>query len=139
MPQTLKVTSFKNSKKDDLVDLELPMSVSDRFDGHIVQGHVDGVAKLRSVKKQGNSQMMSFGVPQVLSKYLADKGSIAVNGISLTIVKGNDQSFLVAICPYTWKNTMLSKLKIGDLVNIEVDILAKYVERIMKHVLSIKY
>lgn len=134
MLETIKKTSFANLKKGDLVNLELPLRVNDRFDGHIVQGHVDRVAKLSSVKKQGNSQIMAFQIPMPLSKYIVEKGSIAVNGISLTVISSDSHSFTVGIIPYTWKHTMLSGLRIGETVNIEVDILAKYLERLIKNV-----
>ena len=134
MPETLKRTSFSNLKKGDFVNLELTMKADSRFEGHIVQGHVDGVAKLVSVKKQGNSYLMIFIVPEPLTRYIAEKGSIAVNGISLTVIGAKGNQFTVGIIPYTWENTMLNQLKAGDKVNIEVDILAKYLEKLIKNV-----
>ena len=134
MPETLKRTSFSNLKKGDLVNLELAMSANSRFEGHIVQGHIDGVAKLSSVKKQGNSRILSFEVPDHLGKYIVEKGSIAVNGISLTVIYVKNDDFSVGIIPYIWENTMLKQLKGSDKVNIEVDILAKYLEKLVKNV-----
>src|SRR3989338_6988548 len=84
MPETLKRTSFSNLKRGDLVNLELAMAANARFEGHIVQGHIDGVAALSNIKPRGNSRIISFKVPRHLSKYIVEKGSIAVNGISLT-------------------------------------------------------
>ena len=116
------------------MNLELAMSANSRFEGHIVQGHIDGVAKLSSVKKQGNSRILSFEVPDHLGKYIVEKGSIAVNGISLTVIYVKNDDFSVGIIPYTWENTMLKQLKVSDKVNIEVDILAKYLEKLFKNV-----
>ena len=134
MPETLKRTSFSNLKRGDLVNLELAMEADSRFEGHIVQGHADGTAKLFSVKKQGNSRILAFKIPRTLAKYIAAKGSVAVNGISLTVIDAKSGTFTVGIIPYTWEHTMLQQLKAGDKVNIEVDILAKYLEKLTKNV-----
>ena len=134
MPETVKRSTFSHFKKGDLANLELAMSANSRFEGHIVQGHIDGVAKLSSVKKQGNSRILSFEVPDHLGKYIVEKGSIAVNGISLTVIYVKNDDFSVGIIPYTWENTMLKQLKVSDKVNIEVDILAKYLEKLVKNV-----
>jgi len=134
MPETQKRTSFSDLKKGDSVNLEPAMKTDSRFEGHIVQGHIDGTAKLGSVKKQGNSYIMTFAVPKPLTRYIAEKGSIAVNGISLTVISARGNQFTVGIIPYTWENTMLKRLKAGDKVNIEVDILAKYLEKLVKNV-----
>lgn len=133
MPETIKRSSFGNLKKGDLVNLELPVSVNSRFDGHIVQGHVDGVANLKFVKKQGNSRIMQFDIPRSLAKYIVEKGSISINGISLTVIDVIGNSFTVGIIPHTWGNTMLNKLNLGGKVNIEIDILAKYLEKQVLH------
>ena len=95
MPETLKRTSFSNLKRGGLVNLELAMKADSRFEGHIVQGHIDGVAKLGSAKKQGNSRLLAFIVPESLTKYIAEKGSIAVNGISLTVIGAKGNQFTV--------------------------------------------
>src|SRR3989344_6697317 len=137
MPETLKRTSFSNLKKGDLANLELAMSANSRFEGHIVQGHIDGVATLSNIKPRGNSRILSFKVPKHLSKYIVEKGSIAVNGISLTVIDVKGGAFTVGIIPYTWENTMLQQLKVGDKVNIEADILAKYLEKLVKNVKKI--
>ena len=134
MPETLKRTSFSNLKRGGLVNLELAMKADSRFEGHIVQGHTDGTARLSSIQKQGNSSILSFEVSDHLGKYIAQKGSIAVNGISLTVIDVKGGAFTVGIIPYTWENTMLQQLKVGDKVNIEVDILAKYLEKLVKNV-----
>ena len=134
MPESIRRTSFSDLKKGDLVNLELAMSTNERFEGHLVQGHVDGVADLTSLKKQGNSRILTFKIPNSLSRYIAEKGSIALNGISLTVIDAKGNQFTVGIIPYTWENTMLKQLKDGDKVNIEVDILAKYLEKLVKNV-----
>ncbi|MDD5147035.1 MAG: riboflavin synthase [Candidatus Daviesbacteria bacterium] len=130
MPETLNKTMLENLKTDDLVNLELPLTPAGFISGHIVQGHVDAVAKLTNITKQGISHILKFSVPRKLSKYMVRKGSVAVNGISLTIIEASKNYFTVGIIPYTWTNTMLSNLHKNDVVNIEVDILAKYVERL---------
>src|SRR3990167_5873752 len=134
MPESIRRTSFSDLKKGDLVNLELAMSTNERFEGHLVQGHVDGVADLTSLKKQGNSRILTFKIPNALSRSIAEKGSISLNGISLTVIDAKGNQFTVGIIPYTWENTMLKQLKDGDKVNIEVDILAKYLEKLVKNV-----
>jgi len=115
------------------VNLERALAVGERLGGHMVQGHVDGTGRLVSVKQEGNAYRMRFGLAQELSRYVALKGSIAVDGISLTVAGLGDGWFEVAVIPHTWRETTLRELKAGDPVNIEVDVLAKYVERLMEH------
>lgn len=132
MPETEAKTNIKYLKAGDLVNLELPATTNTLFAGHIILGHVDGVSQLKTVTKRGNSRILKFSLPQNLSRYLVTKGSIAINGISLTVIEVGKNSFTVGIIPYTWNNTMLAHLKIGDFINIEVDILAKYLEKLLK-------
>ena len=132
MPETLKRTALGGLKSGDIVNLELAMKAADRFAGHIVQGHIDGVAAVKSIKQKGNSRLFTFEVPKQLGRYIVEKGSIAVNGISLTVIDASNKTFTVGIIPYTWRHTMLSSTKVGDRVNIEVDILAKYLEKLEK-------
>ena len=132
MPETLKRTALGGLKSGDIVNLELAMKAADRFAGHIVQGHIDGVATVKSIKQKGNSRLFTFEVPKQLGRYIVEKGSVAVNGISLTVIDTNNKTFTVGIIPYTWRHTMLSGAKVGDRVNIEVDILAKYLEKLEK-------
>ena len=99
--------------------------------GHMVQGHVDGTGALLSVTPEGNAYRMRFGFPRELGRYIAMKGSITVDGISLTVAGLGDDWVEVAIIPHTWRETILSELKEGDAINLEVDVLAKYVERLM--------
>ena len=132
MPETLKRTALGGLKSGDIVNLELAMKAADRFAGHIVLGHVDGMATVKSIGKKGNSHLFTFKVSKQLGRYIVEKGSIAVNGISLTVIDANDKTFTVGIIPYTWKHTILSGAKVGDKVNVEVDILAKYLEKLEK-------
>ena len=132
MPETVERTALSDLKIGDFVNLELSMKAADRFAGHIVLGHVDGMATVKSIEKEGNSHIFTFKIPKSLSRYIVEKGSIAVNGISLTVIDTNNKTFTVGIIPYTWRHTMLSSAKVGDRVNIEVDILAKYLEKLEK-------
>lgn len=132
MPETEKKTALRQLKKGSMVNLELPVTPQSLLSGHLVQGHIDDLAKLTSITKQGNSRLLKFSIPVNLSKYISEKGSIAVNGISLTVIKATKSYFTVGIIPFTWNNTMLNTIKIGDYVNIEVDILAKYLENLQK-------
>lgn len=133
IPETKNKTMLNYLKIGNLVNLELPATPTTFLSGHIIQGHIDTVAKLADIKVSGNSRILTFSIFPSFSKYLVEKGSIAVNGISLTIIKANKNNFTVGIISYTWKNTMLHTLKIGEAVNIEVDILAKYIERLVKN------
>lgn len=132
MPETEKKTNIKYLQTGDLVNLELPATPNSFLSGHIVQGHVDGIGKLESIKKEDNSHILKFSISKDVSKYIVKKGSIAVNGISLTAIDAGEGFFTVGIIPHTWNKTMLRQLKLGDYVNIEVDILAKYLEKLMK-------
>lgn len=131
MPETAKKTIIHYLEKGNEVNLELPATSETLFSGHIVQGHIDAVGKIKSMEKEGNSVIFSFAIPQPLSKYIVEKGSIAVNGISLTIISVGKDYFTVGIIPHTWKKTMLHASKVDDFVNLEVDALAKYVEKII--------
>lgn len=133
--ETLKRTTLENLKIRDRVNLEPPMQANQPLGGHIVNGHADGVGIIRSRIQKGNSFIFEFSLPsdaRHLSKYIVEKGPIAIDGISLTVVEIKSSSFTVSIIPFTLANTTLGFKKIGDKVNIEVDIIAKYVERIVK-------
>lgn len=132
MPETLNKTMLCHIKTNGLVNLELPLTPKALLSGHIVQGHVDGVGELKDITKKGNSYILKFFIPNTLFKYIVNKGSIAVNGISLTVIETGKNYFTVGVIPYTWAHTMLYTIKIGDFVNIEVDILAKYAENLLK-------
>lgn len=133
MPETVKKTVFQKIQMGDLVNLELPATPDTALSGHIVQGHVDELGVIQTIKKQGNSHLFTIKVKPNLTKYMVEKGSIAINGISLTIICVTRNSFKVGIIPYTWNYTMLRSAKVGDSVHIEVDVLAKYVEKLLKN------
>lgn len=132
MPETLKKTMLADLSIKDLVNLELPMTLAKFFSGHIVQGHVDAVAKIADIKKKGNSKVLTVKLSAAFSKYIVSKGSIAVDGISLTVIEAAKNWFTVGIIPYTWANTNLQQSKVGHRVNVELDIIAKYVEKLIK-------
>ena len=129
--ETLRRTSLGSLETGHGVNLERPLLVSDRLGGHIVQGHVDARGKIISVKPDGDSTIMGFRAPKKLMPYIVEKGFIAVDGISLTVVKSMATSFTVSVIPYTLENTILKNRRLGDAVNLEVDILAKYVESLL--------
>jgi len=131
MPETLKRSALGSLRTNDLVNLELPMTPENFLAGHIVQGHVDATGTLSGIKPDANSRLLTVKIPSSLSKYIVEKGSICLNGISLTIINCNKTSFTVGIIPYTWEHTMLRTSKVGDSLNIETDILAKYVEKLL--------
>lgn len=133
MPETLEKTTLGNLKYGDLVNLELPVTVESFLSGHLLAGHVDGLARLESITKAGNSHILEFSVPRNLCRFIAQKGSIAINGISLTVIEAEKNSFSVGIVPYTWKQTNLHNLKRGSYVNIETDILAKYLGKLLEN------
>lgn len=131
MPETEEKTNIKYLKTSDLVNLELPATANSLLSGHIVLGHIDAAARIEEINKRGNSCILRFSIAEKLSGYIVEKGSIAVNGISLTVIGIKPREFTVGITPYTWNNTMLKQVKVSDVVNIEVDILAKYLEKIL--------
>ena len=126
MPTTLNLTNLKSLKKGDLVNLERAMKADGGFGGHIVSGHIDTTSKLISKRDDGISIIFVF---ECATDKIVDKGSITINGISLTVSNVYDNKFEVSIIPHTLKNTNLSVLKVGEIVNIEYDIIAKYIEK----------
>jgi riboflavin synthase len=133
-PETWERTSFSRTREGAMVNLELPMKADGRFGGHIVQGHVDGVGKLLSFDRIGDSEnwWLDIKVPREVEKYTVFKGSISIEGISLTVAKLQDQKCTIAIIPHTVEMTNLGTLKPGDALNLEADVIAKYVEKMMK-------
>jgi len=127
--ETLRRTSLGDKKVGDYVNLECPLTLEKKLSGHLVQGHVDGTAVVDSIVPEGESQMWKFRLEQELSKYLVPKGSVAVDGISLTVVEAAKHYFTVAIIPKTLEVTTFQFRKPGDRVNIEVDVIGKYVYR----------
>lgn len=129
--ETLEVTTFSKIKQGDKVNLERALMVNSRFGGHIVSGHVDCTGKLLSIEKLSDFYNLEFEIPNYNSRYVVYKGSITINGISLTVSKIEKNIFKVAIIPHTYENTNLHKIEIGSNVNIETDILGKYVEKLL--------
>ena len=125
--ETINRSKFKHIRKKDKINLELPLKYGKKISGHICQGHVDTVAKVLTIKKIDKSFIFDFEIPKKERKHLIEKASICVNGISLTISKVTIKGFQVWIIPHTYKETNLSKLNRSGLVNIEIDILSKYV------------
>jgi riboflavin synthase len=128
-PETLTRTTFGNAKIGDRVNLERALRLSDRIDGHLVSGHIDGIGTITLKQNIGNAVIVSFKVSESISHYMIQKGSVAVDGISLTINNCGHDSFDVSIIPHTAKLTTIGFKKTGDLVNIETDMIGKYVER----------
>lgn len=116
-------------KAGEAVNLERALKAGDDLGGHFVTGHVDGVAELKEVKKKGASHQLRIKAPRELAKFVAAKGSATVDGVSLTVNKVEGRTFWVNIIPHTWQNTSLGRRKAGDLLNLEIDIIARYVER----------
>ncbi|MBC7382897.1 MAG: riboflavin synthase [Bacteroidia bacterium] len=132
--ETLSKTNLNQLKVGSAVNLERCMLANGRFDGHIVQGHIDDTAMCTSVEDKNGSWLFHFRLnQQEQRKLVVNKGSICINGVSLTVVEINDLNFYVTIIPYTYKYTQFNELKKGDLVNIEFDILGKYVLKQMEH------
>ena len=130
VPETLRRTNLGELEAGSPVNLERSMPADGRFGGHMVQGHIDGTATIRSIDSEGDAQMVVFDAPAVVMRYVVEKGFIAVDGASLTIVNCDNFSFSVTIIPHTRENTVFKNKKVGDSVNLEVDIMAKYVERL---------
>ena len=130
--ETLDKTNFKNASVGDKINLERPMRYGERNSGHFVQGHVDTTAKIKQIISVGKSWFVNFKLSKKHKKYIIQKGSIAVNGVSLTISKILNDGFQIVIIPQTLKFTNLIYLKKGDLVNIEFDVLGKYIKNFLK-------
>ena len=128
-PETARVSTLGALKRGSLVNLERPLRADARLGGHFVQGHVDATASVEDIRQDGDSYWMTVKFPAALAAYIVRKGSIAVNGISLTVAGVDDRRFDVQIIPFTWEHTNLHQVKTGDLVNVECDILGKYVVR----------
>lgn len=128
--ETIDKSNFSSLKVGDMVNIERSMMINDRLDGHIVQGHVDQIAECISIDENGGSYVMTF-LYEKSNNVTVEKGSICVNGISLTVCNSQENSFSVAIIPYTWENTNLKKIKIGDTVNLEFDIVGKYIAKLL--------
>jgi riboflavin synthase len=131
--ETLSRSTLGELRTGSRVNLERALGVGERLGGHMVQGHIDGTGTLISFTPEGNAYRMRFRAPKDLMRYIAMKGSITVDGISLTVAGLGADWFEVAVIPHTWRETTLAELKSGSPVNLEVDVLAKYVERLLMH------
>jgi len=130
--ETIDKSNFGQLKIEDEINLERAMKLNARLDGHIVQGHVDQTAKCIAIKEEEGSWVFTFEYDQDFNNITIEKGSITVNGVSLTVVNSKTNSFSVAIIPYTYENTNFHKIKINDKVNLEFDVIGKYVARLLK-------
>ena len=130
VPETLRRTTLGSLHVGDPVNLERSLPASGRFGGHVVQGHVDGTAVIESVVADGDASLVRFAGPPALMRYVVEKGFVAVDGISLTVVDCDERSFQVTLIPHTRENTAMKARVVGDSVNIEIDIMAKYVEKL---------
>lgn len=130
--ETLNVTTLGSKSINDKVNLERAMRADSRFGGHIVMGHVDAVGEIEAIRKAGDSTQYTIRIPQEISRYIVRKGSIAVDGISLTVNEQSASSFTVNVIPYTASQTTIAFRNLGDKVNIETDILGRYVENFVR-------
>lgn len=131
MPETFKRTALGTLSVGSRVNLERAMAANGRFGGHIVSGHIDGTGRILSRRSDGNAVWLSFGADKSILKYIVLKGSVAINGISLTVAEVSEDSFSVSLIPHTAQNTNLLDYGTGDIVNIETDVIAKYTERLL--------
>jgi len=131
MPETLNRSSLKELKKGSQVNLERAMMANDRFDGHIVSGHIDGIGTIVNIKTEDNATWYTIKTSKKIGNYIVEKGSVAIDGISLTVANIVEDTFSVSIIPHTWKATILQKKQVGDTLNIENDCIGKYVEKLM--------
>lgn len=129
--ETLARTNLGLLKPGDMVNLEGSLRVGDSLDGHLVLGHVDTTVTFMGFRREGNFFTLKFSLPALYARYVAEKGSVALNGISLTVSSVAEGSFDVVVIPHTYENTNLSYLKPGDKINLEVDVVARYVERLL--------
>ena len=132
MPETIKKTTVENFKKGGPVNLEKSLRMNDLLDGHLVQGHIDTTGRILEIKKVRGSKVIKIKIPVSFMKFVADKGSITVDGTSLTVVKAGKDWFTISLVSYTLENTNLGTVEVGDKVNVETDVLAKYINKLLK-------
>ena len=132
VPETLRRTNLGTLSSGSLVNLERSVSYGGRIGGHLVQGHVDGTGEITEIIPDGDAEIIVIQIDRQFSKYIVGKGYICVDGASLTVVKCDENSFSITLIPYTKKHTVFGIKTVGDLVNIEVDMISKYVENILK-------
>ena len=132
-PETLRRTNLGFLKVDDEVNLERAVALGGRLGGHLVQGHIDDTGKIVSIRQEQKSKLMTVAAPHLLMRYMAVKGFVAVDGLSLTIAELGADSFTVSLVEFSQNKTTIGRKKVGDVVNLEVDIIAKYGESLAKH------
>ena len=130
IPETLRKTNLGRLKAGDTVNLERSMKADGRFDGHIVQGHIDQTAECISIRQEGDSYLFTFRYDDTKGNYTVEKGSVCMNGISLTVIDSKDGEFSVAVIPYTFEFTNVKFLRTGDIVNVEFDVIGKYLRNL---------
>ncbi|WCR57596.1 riboflavin synthase [Wolbachia endosymbiont of Ctenocephalides felis wCfeJ] len=131
--ETMKVSNLSTWKVGKKMNLEQAMKLSDRIDGHLVQGHVDKTVQILAINQNLDSHEIKLSCPEELIKFIAKKGSVTLDGVSLTINSVTDREFAVNIIPYTWKNTTFQYNKVGDYLNLEVDMVARYLDQLIRH------
>ena len=131
-PETARVTTFNALQRGQEVNLERPLRGDGRFDGHFVLGHVDGIGVIEEIRQEGESRWLTIGFPPTLAPYFIRKGSVAVDGISLTVAGLGERQFDVMVIPHTWSHTSLKGLRKGDKVNLECDMIGKYIVRALE-------
>lgn len=136
MAETVRRSSLRNLSAGDLVNLERAMAADGRFGGHIVSGHIDGTGTIRSLKREENAVWLTIDTKPEIMRYIVEKGSICIDGVSLTVAKTRETYFQVSVIPHTGEETTLLKRKPGEFVNLENDIVGKYVERFVKAAFS---
>jgi len=130
--ETMEKTNLSKWSVGDVVNLELPLRLGDRLGGHIVQGHVDDVAQIKSIEElPDGSSLVTLSIPKTLVRFIVDRGSVTLNGVSLTVASRNEESFVVALIPATLEKTTFGRASVGDEVNIEIDSIARYVEQLV--------
>lgn len=130
-PETMRTTNLGELASGSVVNLERPVRLGGKMGGHLVSGHVDGTGRIVDIRREGESYVIAFQVPEHLMRYIVPKGSVAVEGISLTVVETQGDRFTVAIIPFTYRETTISQKRVGSVVNIECDVIGKYVERLL--------
>jgi len=131
--ETLKVSNLNTWEIGKKINLEQAMRLSDKIDGHLIHGHVDGIVKILTIERNLDSHEIKLSCPQELIKFVAKKGSVTLDGVSLTVNSVINQEFIVNIIPYTWENTTFQYNKINDYLNLEIDMIARYLDQLMQH------
>jgi len=132
VPETLRLTNLKTLSVGSHVNLERPMQLNSRISGHYVQGHVDGIGEILDIQKEGDALLVRISMPASLNQYILNKGYIALDGMSITVIRAEENTFTVTLIPHTQKITIVNQYAVGTMINIEVDILGKYVEKILR-------